>query len=140
MDTNTSHESTIPARHAPIIKALAPFSEIRQVILFGSVASGAAGPDSDLDIGIEAECPLTPEKRIRLIEALAMATGRPVDLVDLRTAGQPLLGEILKTGVRLVSRNEDYARLIFRNILEREDFLPYRERILKERREAWLDQ
>ncbi len=139
MNANTSYESTMPAKYAPIVEALAPFSEIRQVILFGSVASGAAGPDSDLDIGIEAKRPLTPETRIRLIEALAMATGRPVDLIDLRTAGQPLLGEILKTGVRLVGGNEDYGRLIFRNILEREDFLPYRERILKERRDAWLD-
>ncbi len=140
MNANTSYKSTVPERFTPIIEALAPFSEIRQVILFGSVASGAAGPDSDLDIGIEAKRPLTPEKRIRMIEALAMATGRPVDLIDLRTAGQPLLGVILKTGIRLVGENEDYGRLIFRNILEREDFLPYRERILKERREAWLDQ
>ncbi|HGG59705.1 MAG TPA: nucleotidyltransferase domain-containing protein [Gammaproteobacteria bacterium] len=139
MSAKAPQESAALARHAPIVEALATFPGIRQAILFGSVATGAAGPESDLDIGVEAERPLTDEQRMRLIEALAVATGRPVDLIDLRAAGQPLLGEILKTGVRLFGDNEDYARLIFRNILDREDFLPYHNRILKERREAWLN-
>lgn len=31
------------------------------------------------------------------------ASGRPVDLIDLRRAGVPLTGEIIKHGVRLVT-------------------------------------
>ncbi len=130
-------ETDLPDREH-ILRALGRFPGVRQAILFGSAASGTARAESDLDIGIQADKPLDADLRMQMIEALALATGRPVDLIDLSTAGQPLLGEILKTGVRLLGQDEDYARLMFKNILDREDFLPYRERILRERREAWL--
>ena len=50
-----------------------------------------------------------------------------------RQAGEPLLGEVLK-GRRLLGSDTSYARLITRHLLDAADFLPYRERILSERR------
>lgn len=111
---------------------------IRQALLFGSVASGLAHPDSDLDLAVEAEQPLTADDKMRLIADLAVAIGRPVDLVDLKTVGEPLLGQILKNGVRILGSTSDHAALIYRHLLDNADFQPCVNRILRERRQAWI--
>ncbi len=64
--------------------------------LFGSLARGSAHPGSDLDLAVLAHPPLSTAERIALIEQLATLAGRPVDLIDLATFGEPLLGEILR--------------------------------------------
>ncbi len=112
--------------------------EVMLAILFGSLATGRANSNSDVDIAIAAERPLTVQDRLRLIEDLAVATGRPVDLVDLAVVGEPLLGEILHEGKRLLGSDERYARLLTKHLVEAADFLPYRRRILAERRKAWM--
>ena len=75
-----------------------------------------------------------------MMSVLAGATGRPVDLIDLRCVGEPLLGEILKHGKRLFERDEQsYAELMRRHLFDAADFRPYRDRILAERRAKWID-
>ncbi len=111
---------------------------MRLAILFGSRATGAARADSDVDVAAQMAAPLSAEERIALIEALAAATGLPVDLVDLKQVGEPLLGQILKNGIRLIGSDEDYAALLTRHLFDAADFLPYRNRILAERRRAWI--
>ena len=76
--------------------------------------------------------------KIALIEKLAQATGLPIDLIDLKNVGVPLLGQILKHGIRLLGSDTDYAALLSRHLLDAADFLPYRNRILAERRQAWI--
>ncbi len=112
--------------------------EISLAILFGSLAAGKAGPDSDIDLAISTPRPLTAEERIRLIWELAEATGRPVDLIDLRETGEPLLGRILATGKRILGGSGEYAELIKRHLFDQADFAPYQRRILAERRRAWI--
>ena len=119
-----------------IVEVLNRFPEVQLAILFGSCAKGDATADSDLDLAVQADQPLDAELSIRLIGEIAEQLGRPVDLIDLRTAGEPLLGEILK-GRRLIGSDTSYARLITRHLLDAADFLPYRERILAERRKQW---
>jgi predicted nucleotidyltransferase len=119
-----------------IIDVLNRFPEVQLAILFGSCAKGDATADSDLDLAVQADQPLDAELSIRLIGEIAEQLGRPVDLIDLRTAGEPLLGEVLK-GRRLIGSDTSYARLITRHLLDAADFLPYRERILAERRKQW---
>ena len=49
-----------------------------------------------------------------LIGDLAEALGRPVDLIDLRSVGEPLLGQILAHGVRLRGSASAQAALVNR--------------------------
>jgi predicted nucleotidyltransferase len=111
---------------------------IRLAILFGSLAAGKARADSDIDLAVDAGHHLTAEEKMALIDGLAAATGRPVDLVDLRAAGEPLLGQILKHGKRILGSDAAYAAVITRHLFDQADFLPYRNRILAERRRAWI--
>jgi hypothetical protein len=74
-----------------------------------------------------------------MIEALALAFGRPVDLVDLKTAGQPLLTQIVTTGKRLLGSDSQWAKIIYRNIMDNEDFVPLQRRILIARQKAWIN-
>ncbi|HHH39011.1 MAG TPA: nucleotidyltransferase domain-containing protein [Sedimenticola sp.] len=112
--------------------------EIRIAILYGSLASGRAGFESDLDLAVELDQPLTAGEKMRLIEELSELTGRPVDLIDLHTVGEPLLGQIVKTGRRLKGSDARFAELLKRHLFAVADFLPHQRRILRERRRAWL--
>jgi predicted nucleotidyltransferase len=111
--------------------------DVELAILFGSAAKNSMHPDSDIDIAIRTNHPLSAEEKTKLIESIALACDRPVDLIDLRTAGEPLLGEILK-GRRIIGSNQNYARLLTRHLLDAADFLPLQQRILRERREQWI--
>ena len=115
-----------------LLRALSAFPEIRLALLFGSRASGRPRADSDIDLAILADSPLAPERRACIIEAVALATGCPIDLVDLYHAPEPVLGEALK-GVRLLGNAAAHAQLVTRHVLNAADFLPLRERILTER-------
>ena len=117
---------------------LAQHPEIRLAILFGSLATGRGHHDSDVDLAIDAGQPLEIKAKIALMAQLAECTGRPVDLIDLQTVGEPLLGQILKHGKRLLGEDGLYAELIKRHVFDEADFMPYYRRILKERRSAWI--
>lgn len=119
-------------------QALTEHGGVRLAILFGSHASGRVTPDSDLDLAVQTSDPLTAADKIALIEKLAQATGLPIDLIALKHAGEPLLGQILKHGIRLLGSDEAYAALLTRHVFDAADFLPYRNRILAERRQAWI--
>jgi len=123
---------------ASIRDVVASQPSVRQVIVFGSLAAGMQRPDSDVDVAIGAGRPLTGDEKGALIAALGASLGRPVDLVDLHCVGEPLLGQILRHGKRILGSDSDYAALIRRHVFDRADFSPYRDRILAERRQAWI--
>lgn len=114
--------------------------DIRLSVVFGSVACGSQTPESDLDIAVLGDGPLTAERKKTLIESVAKVSQRPVDLIDLSTVGEPLLGRILKQGQRLTGADSTWASLVTRHLFDAADFLPYRNRMLKQRREAWTKQ
>lgn len=118
--------------------ALERHPEVELAIVFGSAATGTDGFESDLDIAVSAAEPLSAQDKIELIEDLAEAVGRPIDLVDLRCAGEPLLGEIFSCGKRILGSPGRYGALLSRHLIDSADFLPYRERILAERRRGWI--
>jgi predicted nucleotidyltransferase len=122
-----------------IQQVLAQHGGIRMAILFGSLARARETPQSDLDLAVLKDAPLSGEAKMALIGELSQAIGRPVDLIDLCTAGEPLLGQILKHGIRLMGSDGDYAELLKRHLFEEADFMPYRRRILAERRRAWIE-
>ena len=113
--------------------------DIKQAILFGSLAAGLERPDSDIDLAIEKKHPLSAKEKAELIGELAVITGRAVDLIDLKTAGEPILGQILKYGKRLFGSDADYAEVSLKHLYAQADFVPYIDRTLKERRQQWLD-
>lgn len=132
--------------HAPdtpelnrIKKVLSKYSTaIQLAIVFGSVATGKADFDSDLDLAVDFGRPMEQHEKIQLISELAEVLGRPVDLIDLRTAGIPLLKQILTQGKRILGNNAGYALTLYKYLIDQADFMPYRNRILRERREKWL--
>ena len=127
-----------PALAAQLRDCLADFPNVELALVFGSVATGQARFDSDLDIAVAAQRALTSMEKQNIISALAACTGRPIDLIDLKTAGEPLVGQIVRHGVRILGSDRAYGNLISRHLLDRADFMPYRNRILAERRAAWI--
>ncbi len=111
---------------------------VRLIMVFGSYATGKARPDSDLDIALDAGTFISPEQHIALIGALASITGCPIDLVDLRRVGEPLLGQILQHGKRVYGADEVYAKYLTQHMIDMADFVPLQNRILEERMRAWI--
>lgn len=119
-------------------EVLASFPQVKLAIVFGSMASGRQRADSDLDLAVLATHGLQLSERSSLIAALAARTGRAIDLIDLQHAHEPLLGQILRHGRRVLGSETLLGDLINHHLLERADFMPYRSRILAERRMAWI--
>lgn len=119
-------------------EVFAQFPEIILVLVFGSVALNRQRADSDLDIAVAAKHALTAHEKIALIGALAASTGRPIDLIDLNVVSEPLLGQIVRYGRRVLGSDTLYGNLISRHVFEQADFMPYRARLLAERRMAWI--
>lgn len=134
MTRDSITQSGLPERLAAVLAAQ---PDIVFATLFGSVAKGTARAESDLDVAVFANAPLTPRRKQRLIQDLAAVSGRPVDLVELRDAGPVVLASALQ-GQRMVGRGSAAnAALLSRAWVDAADFLPVRERILRQRRNAW---
>ncbi len=114
------------------------FPKVKLVILFGSVATSSAHTQSDLDVAVLARQPLLVEEKMRIIEALALEIGRPVDLIDLFATPEPITGQVIKHGRLVLGGNSEFAELLSRHLVEMVDFVPIQERILSERRAAWI--
>lgn len=71
---------------------------LQAIYLFGSMARGDAGPDSDVDLGVLARNVVPPERLFDLAQELAAALGRDVDLVDLRGASTVLRVQVIGRG------------------------------------------
>jgi len=123
-----------------LAQQLARHPQIKLGILFGSVRRQQARSDSDLDLAVAADRPLDTSEKMTLIEELTQLTSRPVDLIDLQLAGGLLLQEILTKGKRIYNTDSDlHAELIKEMLFNEADFMPYRDRMLKARRKAWID-
>lgn len=134
----STNKSTLTDIDLQLREVLARFPSLVLALVFGSVAQGRQRADSDLDIAVAARQALTATEKIDIIAALAELTGRPVDLIDLKVVTEPLLGQILRHGRRLMGSDGAYGQLISRHLFEQADFMPYRTRVLAERRSAWI--
>lgn len=114
-------------------------SDIRLAMVFGSLASGRADRDSDLDLAVYTGRPIESGEKLVLIQLLSEKIGRPVDLIDLATVGEPLLGQIVQYGRIVHGDKTDYAELATRHLVNQADFVPYQNRLLAERRRRWID-
>jgi predicted nucleotidyltransferase len=117
---------------------LSRYPAIKLAVLFGSMVTDNARPDSDVDLALLAEAPLTTDFKLQLIQTIGAEFGRPVDIVDLYYAAEPILGQVFK-GIKLYGDNTTYAKLLTRHLLNTADFLPLHQRILTERRNKWIN-
>ena len=113
------------------------YPEFKLVILFGSQATGNVTRDSDIDLALLSDAPISSSMKLQLVEQIGARFGRPVDIVDLFFAAEPVLGQVFK-GKRLLGDNATYARLLTRHLINTADFVPLQQRILTERRNAWI--
>jgi len=92
-------------------------SDIVAAYLFGSVAAGKDSPESDVDIAVLTkpyrDCRESFRARAFFQEEISRLTGRDVDLVFLREAGELLSYEILTRG-KVVSEGDQEAHRSFR--------------------------
>ncbi len=120
-------------------RLLSEYPQIVLAVIFGSAANGRMHSGSDLDIALASKQPLSMEEKKSLIEKLAIEFSRPVDLIDLHTAGLPILSQVLTKGELVLCKDYGlYADLIKKMLFDTADFAPYRERILTERRKVWI--
>jgi predicted nucleotidyltransferase len=78
---------------------LSAVPDIWAIYVYGSVARGTERPDSDLDVALLLPPGQVLPNPLELTATLADATGREVDIADLRRAGNVLRNEVLTHGV-----------------------------------------
>ena len=111
---------------------------IHIAILLGSFAKQSSNETSDVDLAIELNQALSTEKKLKLLQSLSTLTDRKIDLVDLKTVGEPLLNQIIQHGKLLKGDKQKLIDLSIKNVNMMQDFTPYIKRTLKEKRERWL--
>lgn len=87
------------------------------VILFGSQARGTSGKDSDTDIAVLADRPLSLEEKNELGERMAQklnASDEWIDVIDLWDAPPLLAHQIGETGRLLEGERFDFIRFRIR--------------------------
>ena len=127
----------MPAIDERLVRLLSRYPGLKLAILFGSQATGQATPDGDIDLGLLFDQPLSAADKLELVAALGAEFGCPADIVDLYHVPEPITGQVFK-GRRLLGEDAVYAGLLTRHLIDAADFLPLRNRILAERRAAWI--
>ena len=119
--------------------ALVDRADIELAYLFGSCAQGSETPQSDVDVAAAAAGPMDAFSKTTAINAIAMATGRPVDLVDMHTAGPLALTKVLTTGECVIKRDPALlARFLTKMWYMNADFMPLVRMIHDTRRKRFL--
>ena len=120
-----------------LVRFLSQYPQLKLAIMFGSQATGEATKDSDIDLALLADTPVSGNLKLELVEQIGARFGCPVDIVDLYFAAEPILGQVFK-GKRLLGDDTTYARLLTKHLINTADFVPLQRRILAERRNAWI--
>jgi uncharacterized protein len=111
--TKTDERATVPAVDDAAQRRLAAAldrSPVVSALLFGSQATGKAGPLSDIDVAVWLDPVLGPAERHRVHLELMSAAARAlasdeVQVVVLNEATPLLRHRVLRDGVRLVDRD-----------------------------------
>lgn len=81
-----------------VLKPIVQKFGIRLIVLFGSVVHGTANAESDIDLGVLTNRPLTFNQRLKLWGALSSLFDVEVDLVVLNHANPVLAFEVASNG------------------------------------------
>ena len=127
---------------AALLETVEADSAIVAAYLFGSLAHGAAGPLSDVDIGLlvrdrredRASCERTMDALCRRLR-----TSR-IEVVSLADAPVPLRYRVVRDGTLVVCRDAAAVeRFVTDTVLHYLDFKPLRDRAFEVMREAILE-
>jgi uncharacterized protein len=94
-----------PGKQAALRAALEQEPGIRLAYLFGSVARGDDGPNSDVDVAVWLADEVGLVELGALSERLSAAVGGRVDIVDLRSAPPLLCWQVVTDGEPLLVRD-----------------------------------
>lgn len=134
--TEFSSNSSLLSLAALISQRLKPVA----IYVFGSVASGRANPESDVDLAIFTSEKITFDQSEDIKELALAKWGIALDLIDFVEAPPTLQAEIIRNGKKLLVQNEnDLATLIMRALRSYQMLNEEREPILKKRlgAEGW---
>lgn len=113
----------LPVDEVIVATLRAGLAGLQEVYRYGSAGGPYERADSDIDLAVLAERPLSFDNLSRLAAELTRATGRDIDLNDLRRLPVTLRVQIVAGGVRLFAADvgaadeydartlSDYARL-----------------------------
>ena len=122
-----------------ILHVLEQFPEVQIAYLFGSAARDQLTSLSDIDVAVAAATKLPLGTRLAMAMQLSKALHREVDLIDLQDVTGEILQQSLCQGIKLLQKDTGLsARLIQRLWFDQADMMPYRRRILAERRKRFL--
>lgn len=120
------------------VKSLLLAEGIHTAILFGSMSTGSARSDSDVDLAVGGLDSSDFEKRKKIIASLEKILRRSIDLVDLETAHGLILSRILRSPLFILHEDSDFHfRKMQESVYFNEDMLPMIRRTLKERLERF---
>ncbi|MGQ0503990.1 MAG: type VII toxin-antitoxin system MntA family adenylyltransferase antitoxin [Myxococcaceae bacterium] len=129
-----------PGLKASLARLLERHPDVALALVFGSIATQKALPDSDLDLAVCGRSKYAPERLVELASEVSRVAGREVDIVDLWDAHGTILEQILTQGVLVIFRSPElWEALMRRQVYEEADFMPLYRRLLRERREHFLE-
>ena len=107
---------------------------LRLAIVYGSAVSGRMRPNSDVDIAVLLDQPLSAERKVNIAIGLEQRLSRRVDLTDLMSLSGTILKQILCKGQVLVKADTaSIAELTRKMIYNQADLMPLVRRTLEER-------
>ncbi len=129
-----------PVDDAAIVAAvLAVRPDARAVYRFGSTVTGYARPDSDVDVAVLVERPITGRERMALMADVGAAAHRDGDIMDLARASPIAQFEVMRDGLVLLgSDRADVAEFEIRAIRDYHDLARLRRPIVADLRDRMV--
>ena len=125
---------------AHTVNALNNEEGLKLAIIYGSAAAGTMRIDSDVDIALLFDRPLSAEYKMELVVRLERALLRNVDLVDIATLSGTILKQVLCKGRVLIQKEAGtLAEQMKKMIYNQADMMPYVSRTLLERQRRFVN-
>ncbi len=117
--------------------------DLRLAVLYGSVASGQAGPESDIDIAVLGQKPVSFQQLIDLNnDFMNLFPGREIDVKFLHRANPLFRHQVMKNAVLLYGRKRDFDSFkihAFRDYCESGKLFRLKEALLRKRLAAFSE-
>ena len=72
-----------------LARFISRYAEFKLAILFGSQATGNVTGDSDIDLALLSDAPISSSKKLQLVEQIGARFGRPVDIAKTAKTATP---------------------------------------------------